>query len=90
MIEAFYRVRAGSTEFNMTGLQPTTFLGSPGFRFDYDHLGGNEVKRRGRAYGAVIGGRFYLMLLDATRLHYFDRALPDFERMAQGARLRAS
>lgn len=89
MIESFYRVRAGSSEFATTGLQPVTFLGSPGFRFDYEHLGGNEVKRRGRAYGAVLGGRFYLMLLDATRLHYFERALPDFERMAQGARLRA-
>lgn len=90
MIESFYRIRAGSTEFTMTGLNPVTFLGQPGFRFDYDHLATNEVRRRGRAYGAVIGGRLYLMLLDATRLHYFDRALPDFERMAQGARLRAS
>lgn len=89
MIESFYRIRGGSTQFTTTNLAPVNFLGAPGFRFDFDHLSTNEVKRRGRAYGAVIGNRLYLMLLDGARLHYFDRALPDFERMAQGARLRA-
>ena len=47
----------------MTGLRPRTFLGHPGFQFDYDHLGGDEVERRGRAVGAIIDGRLYLALL---------------------------
>lgn len=87
MIESFYRIRAGSSRFEMTGLKPRTFLGRPGFQFDYDHLGGNEVERRGRAVGAIIDGRFYLALFDAAKLHYFDAGLPEFERIVESARL---
>jgi hypothetical protein len=87
MIESFYRIRAGSTRFEVTGLQPRNFLGQSGFQFDYGHLGGDEVERRGRAVGAIIGGRFYLALFDATRIHYFDAGLPEFERIVQSARL---
>lgn len=87
MIESFYRIRAGSTRFEMTGLQPRDFLGRRGFQFDYVHLGGDEVERKGRAIGAVIDGRFYLALFDAARMHYFDAGLPEFERIAASARL---
>lgn len=87
MIETFYRIRAGSVRFEMTGLQPRTFLGQPGFQFDYDHLDLNEVERRGRAVGAVIGNRFYLILFDAARMHYFPAGIEEFERIAQSARL---
>ncbi|HMJ94063.1 MAG TPA: hypothetical protein VK472_08190 [Allosphingosinicella sp.] len=88
MIETFYRIRAGSSEFAMTGLQPRTFLGHPGFQFDYEHVGGDEVERQGRAVGAIINGRFYLALFDAAKMHYFPTALPEFERIVESARLR--
>jgi hypothetical protein len=87
MIETFYRVRAGANEFAMTGLRPRAFLGQPGFQFDYDYLGGDEVRRRGRAVGAVVQGRFYLALFDAARMHYYDAGLPEFERIIESARL---
>ncbi|MEA3009591.1 MAG: hypothetical protein QOJ91_1283 [Sphingomonadales bacterium] len=87
MIESFYRIRAGSTRFEMTGLKPRDFLGRPGFQFDYVHLGGDEVERKGRAVGAIVNGRFYLALFDATRMHYFDAGLPEFERIVESARL---
>ena len=87
MIESFYRIRAGSTRFEMTGLGPRDFLGHPGFQFDYAHLGGDEVERKGRAVGAIVGGRFYLALFDAARMHYFDAGLPEFERIVESARL---
>ena len=87
MIESFYRIRAGATTFEMTNLAPRRFLGHPGFQFDYEHLGGNEVERRGRAVGAIINGRFYLALFDAAKMHYFDAGLPEFERIVQSARL---
>ncbi|HYE28122.1 MAG TPA: hypothetical protein VEA61_07800 [Allosphingosinicella sp.] len=88
MIESFYRVRAGANEFNVTGLQPRTFAGRPGFQYDFEYLGGDEVWRRGRAVGAIVDGRLYLALLDAARAHYFPAALPEFERIAESARLR--
>jgi len=88
MIESFYRVRAGASQFNVTGMQPRSFAGSPGFQFDYDYLGGDEVWRRGRAVGAIVEGRLYLALLDAARAHYFGAALPEFERIVESARIR--
>lgn len=88
MIETFFRVRAQSVRFEMTGLQPRSFLGHPGFQFDYEHLDSSEIERRGRAVGAVIDNRLYIALLDATKLHYFPQALPEFERIVESARLR--
>lgn len=88
MIESLYRIRAGASTFQMTGLAPRPFLGQPGFQFDYDYLGGDEVERRGRAVGAIIGGRFYLALFDAAKMHYFAAGLPEYERIVAGARLR--
>ena len=89
MIESFYRIRAGATTFTMTNLSPRPFLGQPGFQFDYDYLGGDEVERKGRAVGAIINNRFYLALFDATRMHYFPTGLPEFERIVESARLRS-
>ena len=88
MIESFYRIRSGASTFTMTNLAPRPFLGYPGFQFDYDYLGGDEVERRGRAVGAIIDNRFYLALFDAAKMHYFDAGLPEFERIVQSARLR--
>ena len=87
LIETFFRVRAGTVRFDMTGLRPRTFLGQPGFQFDYTHLDGDEVERQGRAVGAVINSRLYLALLDGARMHYFPAALPEFERIVESARL---
>jgi hypothetical protein len=88
MIESLYRIRAGASEFTMTNLAPRPFLGQPGFQFDYDYLGGDEVDRKGRAVGAVINGRFYLALFDAAKMHYFPSGLPQFEQVVASARLR--
>ena len=87
MIETFYRIRAGAVRFDMAGMQPRAFLGHPGFQLDYSHLDGDEVERQGRAVGAVIDGRLYLILFDAARMHYFPAALPEFERIVESARL---
>ena len=89
MIESFYRIRGGASSFTMTNLSPRPFLGHPGFQFDYDYLGGDEVRRRGRAVGAIVGGRFYLALFDAARMHYYGAGLPEFERIVESARIRS-
>jgi hypothetical protein len=88
MLESFYRVKAGAVEVKTTSLKPRTLMGYPGFQWDFDHLDGDEVWRRGRTVGAVIGGRLYLVLLDGARMHYFDQAVGDFEVVVNSARLR--
>ena len=67
LIETLYRVEGGSVDFRTVSLAPRPFLATPGFQLDYEHLSGDEVWRRGRAVGAVIDGKLYLMLVDAAR-----------------------
>ena len=88
MLESLFRVRGGSVDFRTLGLQPRPFLGANGFQFDYEHLDSDELWRRGRAVGAVIDGRLYLILFDAARSHYFNAAVGDFESIARSARRR--
>ena len=89
MLESLYRVRGGAVDFRTLSLQPRPFLGaSNGFQLDYEHLDDDELWRKGRAVGAVINGRLYLVLLDAARSHYYGSTLPDFEAVVSSARLR--
>ena len=88
MIESLYRVRAGTVDFKTLSLQPRPFLNTNGFQLDYEHLDSDELWRRGRAVGAVVNGRLYLILLDAAKSHYWEATLPDFEAIVGSAQLR--
>lgn len=88
MLETAFRVRGGAVDFNTLSLQPRLFMGYPGFQFDFEHLDTDEVWRKGRAVGAVIDGRLYMVLFDAARSHYYANALPDFEAIVASARLK--
>ena len=88
MLESLYRVRGGAVDFRTLSLQPRPFLGANGFQLDYEHLDSDELWRKGRVVGAVIGGRLYLILLDAARSHYYNAVLPDFEAIVASAQLR--
>jgi hypothetical protein len=86
IIESLVRVRGGAVDFKTTALAPRPFLGANGFQYDYEHLDSDEVRRRGRAVGAVIDGRLYLILFDAARSHYYNALIPDFEAIVNSAR----
>lgn len=86
IIESLFRVRGGAVDFTTTALSPRPFLGANGFQFEYTHLDGDEVRRKGRAVGAVIEGRLYLILFDAAQAHYYEASLPDFEAIVNSAR----
>jgi hypothetical protein len=89
MIESLYRVRGGAVDFRTLSLKPRPFLGANGFELDYTRLDDDELWRNGRVVGAVIGGRLYMILLDAARSHYYAATLPDFEAVVASARLKA-
>jgi len=86
MVESLFRVRAGTVDFTTTALAPRQFLGANGFQFDFEHLDSDEVRRKGRAVGAVVDGKLYLILFDAARSHYYNALLPDFEAIVSSAR----
>ena len=88
MLESLYRIRGGATDFRTTSLQPRHFLGHNGFQFDFEHLDSDELWRKGRAVGAVIDGKLYMILFDAARSHYYANAIGDFETIVASARRR--
>src|SRR5437762_2558560 len=88
MLESLYRVKGGAVDLKTMSLQPRPFLGTNGFQWDYEHLDTDELWRRGRAVGAVIDGKLYLILFDAARSHYYAALLPDFEAIVASAERR--
>ena len=90
MVESTYRIRRGAKLFETTGVKPATFLGEQGVQFDFNYMGDDDVRRRGRSMLAVAGNKLYVMTLEGTALHYFDAALPEFEAMAASATVRQS
>ena len=88
MLESAYRVRGGAVDFRTSALAPRAFMGHSGFQLDFEYLAGDELWRRGRAVGAVVNGRLYLVLLDAARMHYYADTIRDFEAVVTSARLR--
>lgn len=88
LIETLYRVEGSAIDWRSLALTPRPFMGYPGFQYDFEHLDGDELWRKGRAVGAVIDGRLYMILLDAARSHYYPAALPDYEAMVASAQLR--
>jgi hypothetical protein len=88
MLESLYRVKGGAVDLKTLSLQPRQFLGANGFQWDYEHLDEDELWRRGRAVGAVIDGKLYMILLDAARSHYYAAELPDFEAIVASAQRR--
>jgi len=88
MLESLYRVKGGAVDLKTLSLQPRQFLGANGFQWDYEHLDQDELWRRGRAVGAVIDGKLYMILLDAARSHYYAAELPDFEAIVASAQRR--
>jgi hypothetical protein len=85
MLESLYRVKGGAVELRTVSLQPRQFLGANGFQWDYEHLDTDELWRKGRAVGAVIDGKLYMILMDAARSHYYEAQLPDFESIVASA-----
>ncbi|WP_310468425.1 hypothetical protein [Sphingomonas sp.] len=88
LLESAWRVRGGAIDFRTLALTPRPFLGTGGFQFDYEHLDTDELWRKGRAVGAIVNGRLYLIMYDGARSHYYNAALGDFEAIANSARLR--
>jgi hypothetical protein len=74
--------------FTVTRLSPARFLGSEGFRFEFDLTRRmDDLALRGLGYGAVVDARLYLVIYSAPELYYFERHLPAAEAAIASARL---
>jgi hypothetical protein len=81
-VESSYRTLTGSPVFNVSALKPASFGGLPGFDLAFDYvLPSDEVKRKGRAVGAIKDGKLYMILYDGTATHYFDAYTSEIEQV---------
>jgi hypothetical protein len=88
-VEKSYRVQTSSPIFNVTNVKPSTFSGQPGVQFDFDFTTQDEVRRKGRAAGAIKNGLLYLMIYDGAAVHYYDRNLAEFDRIVASAQIKS-
>lgn len=88
MVESYYRIGAGASVFEVTSVQPASFLGAQGVRVDYTYMGGDDIPRKGRCILHIAGQKLYAMKVEGVASHYFDAAASEFDGMVTTARLR--
>lgn len=88
LVEQSYRIALGTPLMTIGSVEPSTFAGAKGVRFNYVFTRpGEEVQRSGEARAAIIGGRLYMMSFEAPTIHFYARDFKSFEKVAQTARL---
>jgi hypothetical protein len=91
LFEGSYRVAMATSLFAIDRVEPATFAGRSGFRFDYSFtVQDEEVRRKGEGIGAIVDGKLYLITFEAPAIHYFDRDLEVFRTLAASATVAAS
>jgi len=80
--------RDGSS-FSMEKLEPSDFIGTQGFRFEYALVRKvDDVRLRGVAWGAVRNGELFLINYSAPRLAFYPQYVGRVEALARSARVR--
>jgi hypothetical protein len=85
LFESSYRVALGTSLITIDSVEPATFAGNQGFKFTYSFAVQDEVKRKGEATGAIIGGKLYMITYEAPRIHYYDRDIASYRRIVETA-----
>jgi hypothetical protein len=68
-------------------LKPVPIAEGKGFRFETRLVGRDEVERDGVFVGMIRNQKLYGAWFQGAKLHYYDRYLPEFDRMLASARL---
>ena len=88
LFEATNRIGLKTSLFEIDQVEPAKLAGHDGVRFTYHYVvQDQEVRRKGEARAAVIGGKLYLIEYEAAAIHYFDRGIAEARSMMDGARL---
>lgn len=67
-------------------LKPVPIAEGKGFRFETRLVGRDEVERAGVFVGTIRNQKLFGAWFQGAKLHYFDRYLPEFERIVSSAR----
>ncbi len=86
MVEASYRVR-GVTVFNVESVDPADFLGGQGIRVRFNYAPTDGITKKGNCVLRVVDNKLYVMKLEGVSSHYYDAAVPEFDRLVATATL---
>ncbi|WP_374942752.1 hypothetical protein [Sphingomonas sp.] len=88
LVENSYRVALNTPLFTVDTLEPALFAGRQGVRFTYSFTRpGEDLPRKGEARAALVGGKLYMITFEAPRLHFFDRSVEAFRKVADTAKV---
>jgi hypothetical protein len=76
---------AGGVSVKTVSLAPATFMGAPGFAAEFAFPTAGGLDMRAFAEGANIGGKLYMLLYVAPRIHYFAKDLDEVRAIAASA-----
>lgn len=79
------RAMAGGLAVETLSLAPATFMGAPGFETEFAFTGSSGLEMRGFAQGANVGGKLYLVMFVAPRMHYYAKDLDEVRGIAASA-----
>jgi hypothetical protein len=68
-------------------LKPVPIASGQGFRFETRLIGRDEVERYGVFAGTIRNGKLYGAWFQGAKIHYFQRYVPEFDRMVASAQL---
>lgn len=74
--------------FRLERLAPASFGGARGFVFEHRTTPRSGPELRGRAYGAVVDGRLYLISYTAPEGYFYAKHLAAVEALAASARIK--
>lgn len=83
LMDMFAASMAKLTESSVStsNLAPYTLGGEPGFRFDFEFAGKDNVRRTGSVFGAVRDGKLTLVEYTGTAFYHYKRNIADVERI---------
>ena len=86
--ESSQRIAYNTAVYEVTGSEPTKFLGQDGIKFFYTFaVQGNPMQYKGLARATLIRGQLYLISFDAPAINFYDREHAKAEAIMDSARL---
>jgi len=88
LFERTYRSYYGTPVVEVGAMEPVTFAGEQGIRFEYGYTDTqDEVERRGEAFAVVRNKQLFMIAFEAPKLYYFERDVGSFHALARSVKL---
>ncbi len=86
LFENSYSIALDTQLMKIDAVEPTKFLGAKGIKFAFTFTrAGEEVRRKGEAAAAIVGGKLYMITFEAPDVYYYQRDLSAYRAIVSTA-----